>query len=65
MRHESSFSVSRFKKRNGVFSFLVDAYLNGNRLRRNFKTREEAAAEPPTGHKTEPNKVGGSSRPSW
>ena len=45
MQHENSFSVSRFKNRNGVFSFRVDGYLNGNRIRRNFKTREEAAAE--------------------
>jgi integrase len=45
MQHENSFSVSRFKNRNGAFSFRVDGYLNGNRIRRNFKTREEAAAE--------------------
>jgi hypothetical protein len=39
------FAVSRFKNRNGVFSFRVDGYLNGVRIRRNFKTQEEAAAE--------------------
>lgn len=44
MRNQS-FSVSRFKNRNGVFSFRVDGRLHGVRIRRNFKTREEAAAE--------------------
>ena len=39
------FAVSRFKNRNGVFSFRVDGQLNGVRIRRNFKTQEEAAAE--------------------
>ncbi len=43
--HEKKFSVSRFRNRNGVFSFRVDGYLNGVRIRRNFKTQEEAAAE--------------------
>jgi integrase len=45
MNHEYSFSVSRFRNRNGVFSFRVDGRLNGVRIRRNFKTLEEAAAE--------------------
>ena len=45
MNHENKFSVSRFRNRNGVFSFRVDGRLNGVRIRRNFKTREEAAAE--------------------
>ena len=40
-----SFAVSRFKNRNGVFSFRVEGRLNGVRIRRNFKTQEEAAAE--------------------
>jgi len=40
-----SFSVRRFKNRNGVFSWRVDGHLNGVRIRRNFKTQEEAAAE--------------------
>jgi len=39
------FAVSRFKNRNGVFSFRVDGQLNGVRIRRNFKSQEEAAAE--------------------
>ena len=40
-----SFVVSRFKNRNGALSFRVDGRLNGVRIRRNFKTQEEAAAE--------------------
>ena len=40
-----SFSVRRFKNRNGIFSWRVDGQLNGVRIRRNFKTQEEAAAE--------------------
>ena len=43
-----SFVVSRFKNRNGVFSWRVDGRLNGVRIRRNFKTQEEAAAEKAT-----------------
>lgn len=42
---QPTFSVSRFENRNGVFSFRVDGRLNGVRIRRNFKTQEEAAAE--------------------
>jgi integrase len=45
MKPENQFSVSRFKNRNGVFSFRVDGRLHGVRIRRNFKTQEEAAAE--------------------
>jgi hypothetical protein len=45
MNHENKFSVSRFRSRNGVFSFRVDGDLNGVRIRRNFKTQEEAATE--------------------
>src|ERR1700710_1211502 len=45
MNQENQFSVSRFKNRNGVFSFRVDGRLHGVRIRRNFKTQEEAAAE--------------------
>jgi hypothetical protein len=43
--HHSSFVVSRFQNRNGVFSFRVDGRLNGVRIRRNFKTQEKAAIE--------------------
>ena len=45
MKCENQFSVSRFTNRNGVFSFRVDGRLNDVRIRRNFKTQEEAAAE--------------------
>ena len=45
MKHENTFAVSRFKNRNDVFSFRVDGRLYGVRIRRNFKTQEEAAAE--------------------
>ncbi|MFI5335722.1 MAG: site-specific integrase [Opitutales bacterium] len=45
MKCENQFSVSRFTNRNGVFSFRVDGRLHGVRIRRNFKTQEEAAAE--------------------
>jgi hypothetical protein len=42
------FAVSRFKNRNGVYSFRVAGRRNGVRIRRNFKTQEEAAAEKAT-----------------
>ncbi len=45
MKQENSFSVSRFKNPNGAFSFRVDGRLHGVRIRRNFKSPEEAAAE--------------------
>ena len=45
MNHENSFCVRRFKNRNGAFSFRVTGRLHGVRIRRNFKTQEEAAAE--------------------
>jgi hypothetical protein len=45
MNHENKFSVSRFRNRNGVFSFRLCGYLNGVRIRRNFKSQEDAAAE--------------------
>lgn len=38
-------SIGRFKNRNGVVSFRVFGYLHGERVRRNFLTREEAAVE--------------------
>jgi integrase len=44
MKH-SKFVVSPFENRNGLRSWRVDGYLGGVRIRRNFKTREEAAAE--------------------
>jgi integrase len=39
------FAIRRFKNRNGVTSWRVTGRLNGARIRKNFKTREEAAAE--------------------
>ncbi len=45
MTHDQSFTVSRFQNRNGVSSWRVSGYLAGVRLRKNFPTREEAAAE--------------------
>jgi len=44
MNH-TQFAVSRFENRNGVTSWRVDGRINGLRIRKNFKTREEAAAE--------------------
>lgn len=44
MNH-TKFGISRFENRNGVTSWRVDGRLHGVRFRRNFKTREEAAAE--------------------
>ncbi|PTY07962.1 hypothetical protein DB347_07005 [Opitutaceae bacterium EW11] len=41
----SEFLISRFENRNGSFSWRVDGRLNGVRIRRNFKTKEEACAE--------------------
>ena len=45
MNHDNKFSVIRFGTGNGAFSFRVDGSLNGVRIRRNFKTWEEAAAK--------------------
>ena len=42
---QSVFVVRRFKNRNVVFSWRVQGILNGVRIRRNFKTQEEAPAE--------------------
>lgn len=42
---QPSIVVTRFKNRNGAFSWRVDCRLNGVRIRRNFKSQEEAAAE--------------------
>jgi hypothetical protein len=42
---KTNFSVSRFGNRNGATSWRVSGLLGSVRIRRNFKTREEAAAE--------------------
>ena len=44
MNH-SKFAISRFENRNGVTSWRVEGRLHGLRIRKNLKTREEAAAE--------------------
>jgi hypothetical protein len=44
MKH-TKFALRRFENRNGVTSWRVDGRLHGARFRKNFKTREEAAAE--------------------
>ena len=43
--NQTKFVVSRFENRNGVISWRMSGILYGVRLRKNFKTREEAAAE--------------------
>jgi site-specific recombinase XerD len=43
--NQTEFAVSRFENSNGVISWRVAGWLHGVRIRKNFKTREEAAAE--------------------
>lgn len=43
--NQSKFAVTPFENRNGSTSWRVDGRLHGVRFRKNFKTREEAAAE--------------------
>ncbi len=45
MSHETLLAIARFENRNGVISWRVTGSINGVRVRRNFKSREEAAAE--------------------
>jgi integrase len=42
---QPQFTIRRFNNRNGATSWRVIGYIHGERIRRNFKTREEAAAE--------------------
>ncbi len=42
---DNSFDVSRFENRNGVISWRISGWLHGVRIRKNFKSREEAAVE--------------------
>ena len=42
---DSSFDVSRFENRNGAISWRISGWLHGVRIRKNFKSREEAAVE--------------------
>ncbi len=45
---QTEFAVIRFENRNGVTSWRVAGWLHGVRIRKNFPTREEAAAEKAT-----------------
>jgi hypothetical protein len=45
VRHENSFTITRFENRNGIISWRVAGWLHGVRIRKNFKSKEEAAAE--------------------
>lgn len=47
MEH-SKFAVTRFENRNGVTSWRLTGWLHGVRIRKNFKTKDEAAAEKAT-----------------
>jgi len=44
MKNEA-FAVARFENRNGTTSWRVTGWLHGLRIRKNFRSREEAAAE--------------------
>lgn len=43
--NQTEFTVSRFENRNGTTSWRVAGLLHGVRVRKNFKTKAEAAAE--------------------
>jgi hypothetical protein len=43
--NQTAFAVTRFQNRNGVTSWRVTGWLHGVRIRKNFKSKEEAAAE--------------------
>ena len=45
MKQPPKLTVAPFKNRNGVVSFRVIGWIDGERIRRNFKTRAEANAE--------------------
>ena len=42
---DGSFDVTRFENRNGVISWRISGWLHGLRIRKSFKSREEAGAE--------------------
>ncbi|OAM91207.1 hypothetical protein AW736_04300 [Termitidicoccus mucosus] len=42
---KTAFTIKPFRNRNGVISFRVAGWLLGERVRKNFKTREDAIAE--------------------
>ena len=43
--NQTEFTVSRFENRNGSISWRVAGLLHGVRIRKNFNTKEDAAAE--------------------
>ena len=43
--NQTGFAVSQFENRNRITSWRVAGWLHGVRIRKNFKTKEEAAAE--------------------
>ena len=45
MNH-TEFVISRFENRNGTTSWRVSGWLHGLRIRKNLKSKEEAAAAP-------------------
>ena len=45
MSNTTSFKIVRFKNRNSTASWRVSGWPHGIRIRKNFKSREEAAAE--------------------
>jgi hypothetical protein len=46
--NQTTFSIVRFVNRNGTVSWRVCGYLHGARVRKNFRSREEAGAEKAT-----------------
>ena len=45
---QNIFAVRRFENRNGVMSWRVAGFLHGVRIRKNFKSKEEAVTEKAT-----------------
>ena len=45
MSSTTSFAIKRYKNRSGAISWRLSGWLAGVRIRKNFKTQEEAAAE--------------------
>ena len=43
--NQTTFTIVRFANRNGTVSWRVCGYLHGTRVRKNFRSREEAGAE--------------------
>jgi integrase len=60
--NDRALSIQRFENVSGTISYRVFGYLHGERVRRNFKTREEAAAEK-TGLEIRAMQVGAGHRP--